>query len=359
VVVTDTTIDTTEQQTVMVIGGYGKVGRLIVRELIQTGYQMIIAGRDLEKARQYAAEFQQAEGIAFDATEDIATSFQSVEQPIDAVIVAVELNSYQLARYCLQNAICYLDLTPSLSRIKTIKELEVSSDAIGLVSIGLSPGLTNLLIKQLQEEGNITRVEMHLELGYGETTGYNSFLWSFSNLNANCTYYEEGKLQNSTCFAENKQYQFLSRNTPRRVYRFNFPEQITLRETLQIPSLSYWLCYESAINTNILARMRWIFRSKRIQNIMARYYSWRADGIDTFRFSVAYTLEDQTKQIEINGLDQGRMTALIVARATKILLNRRDQYPAGVYHIEELMTLEDFQPIMNELEILRQELHLP
>ena len=142
---------------ILILGGYGSTGRLLTKYLLQeTDAQLVIAGRNLEKARALAdqlnAEFtgQRVTGLAVDAA-DLA-GLRAAFSQVDVVVVAASTSAYveQVATAALEAGIDYLDVQYSTHKMTVLQELAPQIEAAGCCFItdgGFHPGLPAALIR--------------------------------------------------------------------------------------------------------------------------------------------------------------------------------------------------------------------
>ena len=144
-------------KTFLILGGYGNTGRLISRLLLQeTGVRLVIAGRNIERAKETAAGFNRdfpGERVmpAYADASDIA-SLRSVFQGIDLVVVASSTVKYtrQVAQTALEENLDYLDVLFSTKKVAVLKsmstEIEIACRCF-ITDGGFHPGLPAALVR--------------------------------------------------------------------------------------------------------------------------------------------------------------------------------------------------------------------
>jgi len=141
----------------LILGGYGNTGRLITRLLLQeTDVRLVIAGRNIEKAKTTAAEFNRdfpgervTPGYA-DAS-DVA-SLKTVFQGVDLVVVASSTVKFtrQVAKTALEENLDYLDVLFSTKKIAVLKSMSTEIEMACRCFItdgGFHPGLPAALVR--------------------------------------------------------------------------------------------------------------------------------------------------------------------------------------------------------------------
>lgn len=158
---------------VLIIGGYGNFGAFISETLSkEANIQVIVAGRSLLKAQQCIQEFSALhppEAVAIDINHDCSESLTVIAP--DIVIHTsgpFQGQGYDLAKYCIENGINYIDLADGREFVAGISQLNASAKQAGVTVIsGASsvPCLTSALVDYYQEEFGVVS-----ELDYGITT---------------------------------------------------------------------------------------------------------------------------------------------------------------------------------------------
>jgi saccharopine dehydrogenase-like NADP-dependent oxidoreductase len=125
-----TPLDAETGKEVLILGGYGSIGRLLCKRLLQeTDAQIVLAGRTIEKAETTAMEFNNKfEGRRVSAGYADATGRASLLQAlssVDLVVLASTTTQYapQIAAAALEANIDFFDLLLSTkSKIAGLKK---------------------------------------------------------------------------------------------------------------------------------------------------------------------------------------------------------------------------------------------
>lgn len=94
--------------TVVVVGGTGGIGREIARHYLNSGHDVVITGRDADRAGELAADLGEgAAGIAFDLAqpETIAPALADIGEVSRLVLSAIARDNNPLADYDLAGAV--------------------------------------------------------------------------------------------------------------------------------------------------------------------------------------------------------------------------------------------------------------
>lgn len=343
---------------ILIVGGYGAVGRVTALTLAdQFPGQVVVAGRSYAKAEALA---QESKGRIRPLQLDLATVHEdnNILDDVAVVVMCLDAPDTRFIRQIFQRGIHYVDITAEdvlFQKIESLSDVAITNGSTAILSVGLTPGLSNLLTRHIQTQFDLLeQVDIHVFLGLGEAHGTAAARWTLHNLNASYTVRQNGKPQQVTSFGENKVVQFPDGLGQRRVYRFNIADQHVLVRTLDLPSVSTWVTFDPSTSTAIMAFMRWSGLSKLLR------YQWVEDAVvrlsTLFQYgSEAFVVQvqasgkldgqQQTKIVAISGHGQGRATGLITAQVVDELT--ASDFPSGVFHCEQLF---EPMPFLQQLE---------
>lgn len=149
--------DWTNEKPLLILGGYGTTGRLLAGLLLkETDLRLVLAGRNIQKAEEAAAELNhtcqgdRVAGACADASD--AASLRRVFQGIDLVVVASSTAKYtqEVATAALEAGIDYLDIQYSTHKVGLLKSMQEEIEAAGRCFItdgGFHPGLPAVLVR--------------------------------------------------------------------------------------------------------------------------------------------------------------------------------------------------------------------
>ncbi len=141
---------------VVVLGGYGVFGARLVRLLARDGHEVIVAGRNLQKAR-LLADGLDAQSLEVDRKGDLTDLWaQHPEAVVDAVgpFHAYGGDPYALARACISRGIHYLDLADDPAFCAGIAGLDDGARSAGVFALsGVSsvPALSSAAVAALAD----------------------------------------------------------------------------------------------------------------------------------------------------------------------------------------------------------------
>ncbi|MEM9137078.1 MAG: saccharopine dehydrogenase NADP-binding domain-containing protein [Cyanobacteria bacterium P01_F01_bin.42] len=158
---------------ILIIGGYGHVGQSIAVRLASLfPNRVTVAGRNLDKARTTAREI--GHGTEECAIDIFGTDTDAVSclDSVSLVIVCLDQSNTRFVEQCLSRGIHYVDISadyPFLLEVEQLHSLAERSGATAMLSVGVAPGLTNLLAARAQEQMERTdRIDIILEFGLGD-----------------------------------------------------------------------------------------------------------------------------------------------------------------------------------------------
>lgn len=279
---------------VVVLGGYGAVGREVVAGLRGHVPEIVVAGRDLAKARTVNGAIPMRVDLRRDGVEGLDA---------DAVVMCAETENVRVAEQCLRRGVHYVDVSASyevLSGIEKLHGLAASAGATAVLSVGLAPGVTNLLAAGFGGADT----EIGVLLGAGERHGPSAVDWTLDSL---------GDL------GESWRMRFPPPYGVRTVHRFPFSDQYTLPGRVRTG-----LCLDSRALTAVLPRLR-RFRDAAPLRAAFRHVHVGGDG-----FAVAVASGGRVRSFA--GRRQSRATGLAAA----LVVRRLAGAPPGVRHIEDV-----------------------
>ncbi|MBD3858881.1 saccharopine dehydrogenase NADP-binding domain-containing protein [Bacillus sp. 28A-2] len=332
---------------VMVIGGYGHVGQQLCLQLSEVyPGQIVAAGRSYEKAEQFS---RQTKGRVLPYQLDVSKPLHSdwIDQT-KLVIMCLDQDGTSFTEAVLRSGIDYIDISAKGAYLEQVAKLDQQHiGATALLSVGLAPGLTNLLAaKAASMLSSVDQIDIGIMLGMGDQHGKAAIEWTLDHVHTDYELTEHHQRKRVRSFTGGKQVNFGGKLGKRYAYRFPFSDQQTLPSTLHVPSVTTRLCFDSRVATRALAFTRSLGMTSllTVPKIKERAISMIQStqmGTDQYAVKVEATGMDGNKihqaALGIKGHDESKATAQVACSAALHLLNRRFQ--PGVFHIEELFSL--------------------
>ncbi len=339
---------------ILVVGGYGHVGRLICQKLGQRyPGKVIAAGRILNKSAKFCKTTNgTVMPLELDTTKPLPLDlFDTVK----LVIMCLDQRDTDFVQACFANKVYYIDISANHSFLSRIEDLEaeaIKNEIAAVLSVGLAPGLTNLLTSHTKSCLDYTEaIDIYVMLGLGDQHGRAAIEWTIDNLNTSFHVYSNREKVMVDTFLNGKTTYFGRELGARTGYRFNFSDQHSLPHTLQVPTVSTRLCFDSQVITNIIALFKraGIFRLLKYQyfrKVMIWFFSRIRWGKEIYALKIDAWGEVSGKKViaecDIHGQQEALITAAIAARAGEELYTAKGL--KGIYHLEELFDISSFYP---------------
>ncbi|MGJ1432023.1 saccharopine dehydrogenase NADP-binding domain-containing protein [Sphingobacterium spiritivorum] len=327
---------------ILIIGGYGAVGRIISEHLSERyPEQVIVAGRSFAKAERLSVELQ---NHVIPSQLDLKTDFDSsILEDIVLVIMCIDQADSIIIEECLKRDIHYIDITADqkmIRRAEALKNKIKDSKSTVILSVGLAPGLTNLLAQHtLNTLGQIQETDIFILLGLGEKHGDSAYKWTFDNLNKAYPIVVNGETRIIKSFTSPKKTLLKGL---RNFYLFNFSDQHTFLNTTPVRKVFTRMAFDSKLFTKIMAlmtslRLTSIFSYSGLQRLLIRLFHNLTIGSDIFGIKVVSRTPDQTEMCcTISGNGEGKITAYMATEVAHMVLKKA--LPAGIQHSHQVIT---------------------
>jgi saccharopine dehydrogenase-like NADP-dependent oxidoreductase len=224
----------------MVLGGSGAVGARIVGQLQAAGGIVVTAGRDPARADRVV-----------DLREPGLGSLQAALSDVDVVINAAGVEDPTVATLITGNGVALVDITATTTYVTALERLDPPRPV--LLSVGLAPGLTNLLAAAVHAAAP-GPVDLAVLLGAGERHGAAAVAWSYGLLGRRFADPATGSPVRNYTWPRRFD---LPEHGRRRLYRADFSDQHTLTRDLGVP-VRTWFGLDSRLATAALATLTWV-----------------------------------------------------------------------------------------------------
>ncbi|KQL46034.1 hypothetical protein AN963_13590 [Brevibacillus choshinensis] len=331
----------------LVVGGYGHVGSTICRELSLTyPGNVIAAGRSHEKAERFCQTMGgKVRPLALDTAEPI---HPSALQDVKVVVMCLDQTNTEFVQRCLQQGIHYLDISAShtfLSEVEHLHSDAKDGHATAVLSVGLAPGLTNLLAARAKREiGPLRTLDISVMLGLGDQHGKGAIEWTIDQLQTTFSVMNAGQIVPVASFTDPRKADFGKGLGKRTSYRFPFSDQQVIPHTLGVSCVSTRLCFDSSIVTLFLAILKRVgffhlLRVEWLRESVVRLFGAIRLGKELFAIKVDANGDGGEVEYLIAGKKEAEITAKVAAWTADAIY--RKDLPKGVYHMEQLFELED------------------
>ncbi len=324
---------------IVIIGGYGAVGKIISRELsVVYPNQVVVAGRDGGKAKKLADVLKNGVvSYQVDVNHIKDTEFWD---NVQLVVMCLDQEDTRFVKFCLEKGIHYIDISANydiIGKIEKLNQEEVKSAIV--LSVGLAPGLTNLLVQHgISQVKAVEGIDIFVLLGLGEKHGDHAFRWTFDNIHKEYTVLRNGKYENVKSFTWEKKTNLEGR---RSFYLFDFSDQHVLAKTTAAKSVTTRMAFDVNVITKSVGLLRkWgltkVFRSKRVQRLLMPIFKNLGFGSDIYGVkAVVYDEKGESYESSVSGYGEGRVTALVAAKTAEYIL--QNPVKPGVSHLHEVI----------------------
>ncbi len=343
-----------EKEDIIVVGGYGYVGRTIC-EILEKRYQgkVFAAGRSLEKAERFSQSTQgKVKPLQLDTNKPLPPHL--LDQ-VKLVIMCLDQSNTDFVKSCFRSGTHYVDVSangPFLSYIESYSELAEEYGSSAILSVGLAPGITNLMALEAERLMEQTEaIDIAIMLGLGDSHGKAAIEWTVNNLGEKFEVKQKNRQVEVESFTDKKSYHFGDDLGNRLAYRFPFSDQQTLVRTLKASSISTRFCLDSVCVTKLLAIAKKtgavrLLKTGWVNRWMVRVMERLHLGSDQFAIKVEASGRNQEGKPQyadliMLGKNQSIVTAKVTAAVSKLLYD--SPFPGGVYHIEQITDLAYIQ----------------
>lgn len=333
---TRTQVDAVSGAGILIVGGYGHVGSRIARRLLAAGIAPVrLAGRDRAKAVEMADRLG-CEAVGIDVR--ARRTWDEALRGIACVVVCVDQTDTGFVESVLERGLVYVDITAEDAFFRDVERLDGLARSKGgraILSVGLAPGLTNLLVKACAAGmDRVDSARIGILLGIGDEHGPAAIDWTLANFR-------------KARGGRTEQIPFGQPPREHPAIPFDFADQHVVRRTLGIPGARTFLTFD----TPVLSRMMFgVLRLAAVSPVLSRALKrlmprFRA-GSDRTALSVEVRGTMNGRRIAHAMKLEGRKEAAITASVAALVVEHvlLAEVPAGVHHIEQLLSIGSLVP---------------
>jgi hypothetical protein len=296
----------------LILGGYGASGAGVARLLAAEGHQVTTAGRDPARADR-VLDLRSGPDALVRALDGV--------DGVDVVVNAAGTEDPTLVTAATCAGAAFVDITATVGYVAALERLDPAAPV--LVSVGLAPGLTNLLALADHRAG-AGRIDLALVVGAGERHGRAGVNWAYDLVGRDFTDPASGDPVRNYTQPARFDLPGLGR---RRLFRADYSDQHILTRDLGIPVRTYF-GLDSRAATALLA-------------LLARTPGGRhaprqlpLPGSDRW---LLFARGDRGRNAWATGRGQAHATAVVTAVAAE----RAVTLAPGVHHLHRVATLAD------------------
>lgn len=353
----DVSKDETVKDQIWVVGGYGQVGQMICIQLGKSFPGKVWAvGPRLNRAEEFS---QSTNGSVLPLQLDVTKPIDSLMlSTVKLVVMCVDQMDTRFVEACAEAGTDYIDITAKydfLAQVERLHEHMQAKQATVMLSVGLSPGVTNLLVREAVDGMDQTEeVDITVMLGLGEKHGKAAVQWTVDQMNTTYQVIQNGKYAEVSSFDDGRWIDFGEKLGRRRAYRFNFSDQHVVARTLQIPTVSTRLCLDSRWITRAMSVAKrlglfGLLRISSIRNATVKAFGLIPGGEEMYAVKVDAKGWKKGKPVVIEQLIVGQREADVTAAIAAATADKmyREELPSGVFHMEQSFSIQDIQRVLH------------
>lgn len=322
------------KRSVLIVGGYGQVGRAMAARLRQMGCTAVTIGGRRRAPAQGVAEKLGYRWTTIDLND--GRTWSGALEGIDVVVVCMDQDGPAFAEAVLERGLGYIDITASDDLFRQIEALEAFAIASGgwaVLSVGLAPGLTNLMAQACADGmDQVEKIEIGILLGLGDAHGTAALNWTLENLRP----YPSSAI---------RRIAFGSRSVQRASIPFDFADQHVLMRRHGYERVTTRLAFDTPLVTaGGLRLLGHLGRIQGMRGVMRWLFSKFRVGSDRVGLSVTAVGRTQGKPsrrfMSFEARKEAEITALMASQTIVLMLDEPPQ--TGIHHLEEIRGIDDF-----------------
>ncbi len=316
---------------ILIVGGYGKVGRLAAHRLIGLGYDVVIAGRSRARAKAAARDL----GCRYEVIDlhDPSTWARAVPSH-SAILCCVDQADTSFVQWAIDHGCDYVDITATddfLIQVEALHATAARNGSTVVLSVGLAPGVSNLLAKACTEQlEDCAAIQIGLLLGLGEEHGEAAIRWTLETL---------GRTGRANALPR---VSFSNRPRPCTAMPLAIADQYVVKRTLGIDHVQTVVTFESSLWTKVAAALAPLLRFRPIRRAVARMAHTLHFGSEDWAVTVtamgARAGAERTVRASLAGRREAEATAKVAAETVRLVGSRGRP---GVHHLSQLTDIDE------------------
>lgn len=319
---------------VQIVGGAGKVGQRLARHLTERGLRVTLAGRNLQALESVASEMGPGCGFRrLDLAEP--AGWDRALEGVELAACCTDVAGAAFAQACFERGVHVVHITADhqlQQALESLDGLARERGAVGVLSVGLAPGLTNLLVQRAAAglEGPLA-ADIGVLIGLGEAHGGEAVSWSVRRM-----------LERRP--VPSRRSHFGPGIGARRAWFMGFADQYVVPRTLSplgVTQATTRLCYDPAPVTPLLFALADLWRWLRLPPTWLEAVAAKPlFGGDRWALAVEVTGTRETRRLALEGREEAAITA---ASAAEVIVHLAGATVSpGVCHAEQLEPSEPF-----------------
>ena len=352
----------------VVLGGYGIIGSAVVRDLFDSspGSEIIIAGRDLKKAKAYATSFKSDRVKAVSVNVENVSSTSELLKGTDVCINCTQYEfNLDVMKACLKAKCNYIDLGGLYHM--TLKQLKLHKDfrkinRVAILGCGSTPGITNVIAahaKYLMSEVDA----MHISFADWDATKSGKLFvlpYSFKTISEELTMkpalFEHGRMKFPKAGSGNKAIYFPEPFGKQNGFYGLHSELATFPQSFGLKDCSFRLTFSRDFQKRIKELMSSKSEFNKIKDQLLPNPSVKVDDAELVRVeAVGYeklTLDCITYANKKYNLSAGTWDTAVPASVVAQMITKGIILSGGVYPPEKVIRPTDFFKELKNRKIL-------
>jgi len=341
-------------QGILIVGGSGVVGRRIAAELAPDyGNQVIIAGRNLDRAKIVAAKI--GRDVRFREVDvNAPTSIAAALEDVAIVISCIDQPRRDVLHTAIERGLQYTDITPHLTELgrgtafENIDAAARKSGARVVLGTGIVPGISNVMVRAIADAlGGAEQIETSLQLSARDVAGPASFDYFLQELSMPFVVHVDGEDRQARAFSKPRPVVFPPPIGARPAYFFPFSDQVLYPRTLGARTAITRLALEPASLARLLAfgvrtGAASLISRETVRHTIASLHKSRAPSDDTlFALRVDVTNHGHSGHATLLGHAQADAAAAGAAAVVRSLLDGEVDEP-GAWMPEQVIDPKRF-----------------
>ena len=334
---------------ILIVGGYGVVGRRIAAELAPDyPGRVVVGGRSVARAETLALEVGHGvRGRSIDIAEPVSIA-AAIEDAI-VVINCIDQPGRPLMWAAIERGLRYTDIAPHLTELgrgAAYEKVDAAARASGariVLGTGTVPGISNVMARALADSlGGADEIQTALLLSANDVTGPASIDYFLRELSMSFDIRVEGRDRATPAFSQPQVVDFPPPVGTKRGYLFPFSDQVLYPRTLGVRTAITRLAIEPGWVATLLA---WLVRTgvspllanKAVRRAVAWQRRNRLSNADA-RFALCVEVEcgDRSKRATLLGRGQANATAIGAAGIARLLIESDSAGP-GAWMPEQIV----------------------
>lgn len=342
-----------ERATILIVGGYGEVGRRIAAHLAPAyPERIVVAGRNRLKASNLAARLGHGvRSMRLDI--DDRAAIEAAVRGVTLVVTCVRQREPHLLHAAVEHGLAYTDIAPfGIWREAVALRATAQAKAARIVlGAGLVPGISSVMARAAAERlGEVDVLHTSLLLATGDAFGPDALDYLLAEVTRSFVVVEDGEARSVRSFTDGRRVRFPPPIGSRVAYRAPFTDQLSYPETLGARTAACRLALDPPWVTALVAALvrsrvayltdRPVFRQaiKRFIVTLQRAYA----GRDRYALVVeAGSRIGGSLRLSVTGHNQSEGTA-IGAALIAAALDRGEVDCPGVWFPEQVIAVDPF-----------------